>query len=151
VREEPVYFKEEGKTEIEVGEFGSAVATSKVYDKSARLGLFHSTLYYVGKTTRLNSQGQAVYALYRKTQGERTQELLEGVESLKILYGVKMTNHLVYKPFHEVMVPDKIVSVQIQALLSTTEPVLVGQLIGASSEHQADGKMRKWFYYEWQV
>lgn len=151
VKAEPLYLREEGKTEIEVDDFGHSLLLGKVYDKSARIGIFNSTLYYVGITNRVNSQGQPIYALYRKTEGKRTQELLEGVERLKIVFATKSANQLVYKSASDLVPSEKIISIQIQALLSTLEPVSESKLNSSGREHDIDGKIRKWFRYEWQV
>lgn len=64
---------------------------SKAYDDSAQVSRYVTTRYYIGSAANTNHTGQTIPALYRYTSVAgvpTTQELLEGVERMEILYGV---------------------------------------------------------------
>jgi type IV pilus assembly protein PilW len=64
---------------------------SKTYDDSAQISRYVTTRYYIGTSGNANHTGDAVPALYRYTSvagTATTQELIEGVERMEILYGV---------------------------------------------------------------
>ncbi len=47
-------------------------------------------VYYVADTGRTNAEGAPVYALYRSVNSAGAQELVEGVEFLKLTYGEQL-------------------------------------------------------------
>jgi hypothetical protein len=61
----------------------------KLYEKNAELSLYMLNTFYIGKTTRLNSDGSPLYALYKKDLNMHKTELIEGVSSMKIQYCVE--------------------------------------------------------------
>jgi type IV pilus assembly protein PilW len=64
---------------------------SKTYDDSAQISRYVTTRYYIGTSANTNHTGDTVPALYRYTSvagAATTQELIEGVERMEILYGV---------------------------------------------------------------
>lgn len=64
---------------------------SRGYDDSAQISRYVTTRYYIGTAANTNQTGDAILALYRYTSvagAATTQELLEGVERMEILYGV---------------------------------------------------------------
>lgn len=67
---------------------------SKAYQNNANIARYQSTFYFIGDTGRVNKNGSTVFALYQTiinygsaTNKYDTQELIEGVENMKILYG----------------------------------------------------------------
>ncbi len=151
---EPEYLKSKSSTEMTIHPSGENVTLGKQYDRNARIGLFSSAFYYIGLTSRTNAKQQPIYALYRKGVGERTQELVEGVEFLKIRFGVKLGNNIVYRTANQIEPHDKIRSVRIAALFCTVEDVLdkaQPYVLNGQEITPTDGKMRAWFNYEWKV
>lgn len=72
---------------------------SKAYQSNANIARYQSTFYFIGDTGRVNKNGSTVYALYQTiinygsaANKYDTQELIEGVENMKILYGETLTN-----------------------------------------------------------
>ncbi len=57
------------------------------YTAGARVMKFENRTYFVGDTGRDSDTGQDVYALYVRQFDNPAEELLEGVESLQIMYG----------------------------------------------------------------
>ncbi|MCG7530607.1 PilW family protein [Psychrobium sp. MM17-31] len=67
---------------------------SKAYQSNANIARYQATLYFIGDTGRKNRQGAPIFALHQTvvdyggaTASYSTQELIEGVENMKILYG----------------------------------------------------------------
>ncbi|MGB1297075.1 MAG: PilW family protein [Psychrobium sp.] len=67
---------------------------SKAYQSNANIARYQATLYFIGDTGRKNINGSTIYALFQtvvdfgsSTKKYDTQELIEGVENMKILYG----------------------------------------------------------------
>ncbi len=70
---------------------------SQSYSDTARIMRFSSTAYFVADTGRVDSGGDAVFALYRQRESTAggtfsVDELVEGIESLQILYGERLAN-----------------------------------------------------------
>lgn len=66
---------------------------SKAYtDENARLMSFISNTYFVGDTGRKNSNGDTLYALYRRNLSGTVDEIVEGVENIQIAYGHEFVN-----------------------------------------------------------
>jgi type IV pilus assembly protein PilW len=85
-----------GQTRIShsVGGFGStqnlqsSLGDGSGYQTGATITPIASNTYYIGASRSLNNQGDPVDTLYRKSDLDAPQELVEGVEDLQILYGV---------------------------------------------------------------
>lgn len=106
-----------------------------VIQEPLSLSVLSSTIYYIGDTHRKNSKGNVVYALYSTDFNGRTLELIEGIEKIEMSYGSFIEGELVYQNSQEVSDWYAIVSVRLNALLTTieeTEPII-----------------KKWWYYEW--
>jgi len=54
-----------------------------------------NTAYYIAKTNRITKNKFPVYALFAKRENKQRQELLENINNLKILYGVKCADNMV--------------------------------------------------------
>lgn len=66
---------------------------SKQYtDENAKLMTFISNTYFVGDTGRKNSNGDIIYALYRRDLKGTVDEIVEGVENVQITYGHTFVN-----------------------------------------------------------
>lgn len=63
---------------------------SNTYDQYAHVLKLRSQVYYVGNTGRKNSADEIVWALYRSTDGKAPEELIEGIEFLKLQYGGRL-------------------------------------------------------------
>lgn len=59
---------------------------SKKYPEDAEVRLFEVNKYFVAKTSRYDSNGLPIYALYLKDIYSRKTELIEGVDDMKIQY-----------------------------------------------------------------
>ena len=53
---------------------------------------FLETAYYIGKTTRKDHRGHTLLSLYKKIKGSRREELVSGIVSLNIQYGILDSN-----------------------------------------------------------
>lgn len=86
---------------------------------------FHSVLYYVAETNRVDKNNQIIKALYSTDLNGKTSERIEGVEEFKVEYG---------------MIGDKAVTVKIKCLLNSIEPVKV---------EKENRVLRQWWTWEW--
>lgn len=51
---------------------------------------FVQTQYYIADTGRKNTQGQPIFSLFMKTLGSEREELIEGVKTMRVRYGVSL-------------------------------------------------------------
>ncbi|MCG8670520.1 MAG: PilW family protein [Pseudomonadales bacterium] len=140
-----------------------------IYGDGAIVYRFSSTAYFVADTGRDDAQGNAIFALYRQTDNLALgggdfdiEELVEGVESLQILYGERLaTNNIRYVPADTVgLNMGNVVSIKIGLLVASNEVVrdntdnqvyaLPGEDIGPASDagnvtHPDDNRLRKAF------
>lgn len=65
---------------------------SRLYDEAAEVRRFTTSTYYVGETGRDDASGNPITALYVVPHGGARQELVQGVETLQILYGEELSN-----------------------------------------------------------
>lgn len=99
------------------------------FSAHAQLGVFEPQIFFIGKTARLNSQGQVIPALHRyySHTPNTPHEMLEGVEDLKIYYGLaNLKKSLIYLTADKLAAKDwaAVKSLRIHLLLSSVEPVL---------------------------
>lgn len=126
----------------------------KIASPSLELSIFSSKIFYVGKTSRLNSNGDEIDALYSTDLNGRTIELVEGVERMKIRYGIKNPNHIIYLSADEINSWNDVVSVQVSLLLNSIEPAYQTSEKYILEDEQIlskDRLMRKWWVYEWPI
>jgi len=106
---------------------------STLYDESANVMSFQSLTYYVGDTGRTNTQGDTIYALYRQVDqlnnsASRTfdiQELVEGVDSMKVTYGERLaTGNLRYVPVEDVTEMANVESIRLGLLIASNDYAL---------------------------
>lgn len=141
---------------------------SQAYNESARIMRFSSTAYFVADTGRVDLQGNPIFALYRQRETNSggtfvIDELVEGVESMQVLYGERLsTNNVRYVTADTSGLNMRnVIAVKIGFLISDSERVqstpdqqnyqLPGQLIqpagtaGAAITHPADNRIRRTF------
>ena len=151
---------------------------SSVYTTDASIMSFESVVYYVANTGRTNAQGDAINALYRQTDllidadpadpptniEFLKEELVEGVDSMQILYGERLANgNIHYVPADEIVGADMttVESIRLGLLISSIERVqeaddnlsyeLPGETIapvgtaGATVTHAIDQRIRRDF------
>jgi type IV pilus assembly protein PilW len=148
-----------------VGTDANTVATlSKFYPASAQVRRFNSNFYYVAETGREDTAGNPVRALYRLPFGGEPVELVQGVESLQLLYGELLPTNLIrYSDVEDHSVDwARVVSVRISLLVSGSNAILApgvsddktytlaGVKIGSPSgstaiKHPGDRKLRRVF------
>lgn len=107
---------------------------SNAYDTSAKIYRFSSEVYYVADTGRDDGAGNAIYALYRQTDellndpdpDFAREELVEGVESMQILYGERLSNNNIRFVTADTVDLNmaNVISVKIGLLLSAPDRVL---------------------------
>lgn len=107
---------------------------SNAYDTSARIYEFTSEIYFVADTGRNDSNGNDIFSLYRErdslinnaTPDFEREELVEGVESMQILYGEKLSSGNIRFVTANTAGLDMsaVVAVKIGLLVSATERVL---------------------------
>lgn len=100
---------------------------SKVYQSDARLMAFEETVYFVAETGRTATDGDAIRALYRETDGGGAEELIEGVSDLQIVYGQDTDDSGdidEYVTADELSGDDwaQVLAVRMQLLIESTEP-----------------------------
>ncbi len=133
---------------------------------TAELMLFSSNIYFIGNTGITNDNGDPIRALYRQSLPYTNPplELIQGVENLRIRFGVRQANGQVryYLPNAPGFQPGEVESVQIGLLMSSWEHaasdidqatyVLAGQPIPPNTDiaaarasaltHAADNRLR---------
>lgn len=132
---------------------------SPKYQKGAKLLTFERRAYYVKDTGRKSSSGAQVFSLFVHDQKGQFEEILEGVESLQVLYGQQISkDKLRYLKAHEVTNWNQVVSVRLGMLVQSFEQVAdqndtnTYHLPGASISHNStplahagDRSLRKTF------
>lgn len=143
---------------------------SQLYNDSARIMKFSSTVYYVADTGRDDINGNPIYALYRQSDNMlntgaasfTTDELVEGIESMQVLYGERLsTDNIRFVPADSVADMASVVAVKIGLLISDAERTrdtsdsqvydMPGETIspvgaaGATVTHPVDFRVRKTF------
>lgn len=79
-------------------------------------------LYYVGRRDPTTTDPSPGPSLYRKVGTDSAQELVEGVENMQVLYGVRLANNnLAYLPADSVINWTQVVSLRIGLLLRTLD------------------------------
>ncbi len=138
---------------------------SKAYAANSRIMHFESNLYLVAPahnpdgTNKTNKRGAIINALYRVDSLGHLIPLIEGVDSLQVLYGERLTNNnLHYLPADDASLNmQNVDSVKIGVLLSTSEAVtndvdartynIAGTDInptgGGGITYPADGRIRR--------
>ncbi len=117
------------------------------FSKNITIGELASQLYYIGNTHRVNSNGQQVDALYMSDFNGRTLELVEGVEQMKILYGVSDGNKIHYVTQENVSDWLAIVKVRVSLLLTSIEDTLVIN----KQPDSVDNLLKQWWHFEWTI
>ncbi|NRB38250.1 MAG: PilW family protein [Pseudomonadales bacterium] len=143
---------------------------SQLYDDEANIFSFKSIIYFVADTGRKNAAGDAINALYQArdflndsaTTSFEIQELLEGVDSLQLLYGELLaTGNMAFKTANNVTDMQRVTAVKLGILVSSTTLSrssndsntynLPGQSIAAQAtpangrEHKEDRRLRRDF------
>jgi type IV pilus assembly protein PilW len=72
--------------------FGSKIKTNITIEPTYQIldtevGGVTTTSYYVKPTSRINPDGEPIFALYSITNGKEPEELVEGIDNLQIEYG----------------------------------------------------------------
>lgn len=84
----PIVLKHEGPDPTT----NSSPALNNTYKmQSATVRFFRNDTYYIADTGRTDSLGQPISALMRLDVNDRTEEIIEGVEQLKLVFGEMMT------------------------------------------------------------
>lgn len=94
----------------------------------ARIMRFEANIFYIGDTTRTNSKGDPVYALYRQTLPYTRPpiEMIEGVDNMRIRLGYRdpdFPDNLTFISPDAPTPPGQIEAVQIGLLLQSVDPV----------------------------
>jgi type IV pilus assembly protein PilW len=117
----------------------------RAYTVDAQVRRFHVDTFFIADTGRNNINGKSILALYKYDAAGNTQELIEGVENLQILYGEQLANGSIgYRSSSDASLSmRKVVSVQLGLLVTspveaapqidTTTYALPGENIGVST------------------
>lgn len=100
-----------------------------VDDEETEISQFSNYVYYISKSQYPSSNGRPVYGLFRKSlvaENAHAQELVEGVEAMRVAYGIKSTLNagLVFLKASQVKHWSEVKIVRIHLLLSSIEEVL---------------------------
>ena len=105
----------------------SSSSLSKIYNsQTARLYRFEGNAYFVGDTGRTNTQGDPLFALFRRDAEGNVEEIVEGVEYMQIQYGETLNSgnqRLVSASDGSLDMVD-VTSVKMSLLLVSNDPVL---------------------------
>lgn len=163
-----------GGTLTHAGGTNTQSKLSSIYTTDASIMSFESVVYYVANTGRTNVRGDTINALYRQTDllddnapnNDRflREELVEGVDSMQILYGERLASgNIHYVPADEIVGPDMttVEGIRLGLLISSVERVqeandnlsyeLPGETIapigtaGATVTHAIDQRIRRDF------
>lgn len=69
--------------------------------------------YFVDKTLRINDRGESIYALYQLDTKNHKQELVEGINDMKIQYSILKNNKIIEINADEINNKSKIIGVSI--------------------------------------
>lgn len=97
--------------------------------EEAEIAKFNHYAYYISKSEYRNLSAQPVYGLFRKSllaHNTRAQELVEGIEAMKVSYGVKLnaSKTLVFYKANQVKRWQDVKIVCIHLLMTSVEEVL---------------------------
>lgn len=100
------------------------------FAKHTQLSQLQQEIYFISDTGRKNTYGNPIYALNRYFVNSRyvPHELMEGIEDMKIFYGLLRKDNIYYFPATALTASDwsRIKAVRIHLLLTSTEPVIGG-------------------------
>ena len=96
------------------------------FSSQAQIGRLTESRFYLADTERINSMGQPIFSLYWMdvSRHKLASEVIEGVEKMKIRYGVLLPSGLLYQSADQIKDWSKVRTVQIALLLNSIEPVL---------------------------
>jgi len=109
----------------------SAALTAGVaapYDTSAKISQLVEHVYFVAKTGRKTPANQDIYSLFRRdNEGGGVQELIEGVEFMRVLYGEQLdSGNIRYVPANTSGLDwSRVVSIQVGLLTQSFDAVRV--------------------------
>ena len=104
--------------------------TNTAGQNAAQVMRFNSWVYFVRDTGRDAADGSAIFALYRldtSRQNQTAQELVEGIERLRVLYGERGgtgANTMRYRSAENVADWSQVAAVKVALLAASREPVL---------------------------
>ena len=96
------------------------------YDRSTKISQLIEHVYFVGKSGRKSPSQQDIYSLFRRdNEGGGVQELIEGVEFMRVLYGEQLGNgNIRYVPANTIDLDwNRVVSVRIGLLAQSFDSV----------------------------
>ncbi len=107
----------------------SSNSLSKAYSSDAQVNRYESFAYYIGDTGRVNDQGNAIFALFRQDINGNNDEIADGIENMKITYGVDSTSdgaadrYLGASNVNSAALWPQVVSVNVAMLLNSIEGI----------------------------
>ena len=136
--------------------FSYSTALGSTYGTNAELMAFISRVFYVGDTGRTNDAGDSIFALYQRNTDGSIDELIEGVETMQILYGERVGDNIRYVPADSITWPsENVISIRVGLLMSSRERVIeadddfvyqvAGTAVGPSQtiSHPVDRRLRR--------
>lgn len=92
---------------------------SSILLNNAEIAPLQELIFYIGNTHRISSAGQPIFALYRKdlmSEKQEQSEMVDGVESMHVLYGVRslVNSGVQYLSTNQITHWDNVVCVQIK-------------------------------------
>jgi len=111
--------------------------------ENANVARYEKTVYFVGNTLRVNTSGEAIFALYQaRSPDYGVEEVFEGVEQMQVLYGERLgNNNIRYVPADQAgpaIIWENVISLKLALLLSShdgvknTEDTATYDLLGTS-------------------
>ncbi|MEJ2682084.1 MAG: PilW family protein [Gammaproteobacteria bacterium] len=131
----------------------------RAYETDAKIRVFRTETFFVADTGRNNQFGEDTYGLFRMASNGTIDEIAEGVEFLRILYGEELSDgNIRFLPATDVNLNmRRVVSIQIGLLIKSLDPVttttdshdytLPGVDIGpnGASQHSGGNYLRREF------
>jgi type IV pilus assembly protein PilW len=99
----------------------SARPLSTLFKEYSEVGRFEVNTYFIGKTPYQTTKGLPIYALYRKDIHSYKTELVQGVNDMKIHYGIIDNGRLVEHPANEISDSPIVLSVSIKLTFNSID------------------------------
>ncbi|MGD9591310.1 MAG: PilW family protein [Candidatus Berkiella sp.] len=117
-----------------------------VFSKNVLYGELAIQVFYIGRTNRTSISGNPIDALYMTDINGRTLELVEGLEKMKIEYGVSDGNTLHYVNQDAVKDWLSVRKCRVTLLLNSIEDTL-----HLNQDAAKENRLQQWWQFEWQI
>jgi Tfp pilus assembly protein PilW len=96
---------------------------SRTYHADAEVGRFEINAYFISQTDRFDALGQPINALYIKQGESAKKELVEGIDSMEIMYDISEEGQRIKVSSNELTDGSKVTGVSIKMIFSSLDVV----------------------------